>query len=154
MKKYFETAVKHTARLEDGSAKKVTDIYLVEATSFTEAETRTIEFIAPYYDDFAVVREKISTFSEVLTPNVYDNGVYYSAKVVFIILDENTGKEKKSAQRICVYADTPNEAIFIIDQTLKNSMTDYVIEELKATNITDIIAYEEKNLHNSEVGNG
>lgn len=154
MTKYFETAVKHTATLEDGSSKKVTDIYLVDAMSFTEAEARTSEFVASYYEDFAIVREKISTFSEVITPNNYDNGIYYNAKVAYIILDEKTGKKKKFAQRVCIYADTPNEAINIIEKELKMSITDYAIEELKATNITDIIAYEKKDIHNSEASNG
>lgn len=154
MKKYFETAVKHTVTLGDGISKKVTDSYLVDAMSFTEAEARTAEFVSCYYEDYSIIREKISTFSEVLAPNNYDNGIYYNAKVSYIILDEKSGKEKKLSQRLCVYADTPNEAIDIIEASLKNSMTEYVIEELKSTNITDIIAYEKTDIHNSKSSNG
>ena len=41
---WYESKVKYI----NGLQKKVTETYLVDALSFTEAEARTIDFVSPY----------------------------------------------------------------------------------------------------------
>ena len=45
---WFICKVKYGKMLENGLQKKVTEAYLVDALSFTEAEARIIEEIQPY----------------------------------------------------------------------------------------------------------
>ena len=43
MKDWFEIKVKYSKNGEDGKEKKVSDVYLLDAISYTEAEKRTHE---------------------------------------------------------------------------------------------------------------
>ena len=45
---YIETKVRFDKMMENGKVKKVTEPYLVDALSFTEAEARIIEEVTPY----------------------------------------------------------------------------------------------------------
>lgn len=63
---WYETKVKYNSSLQ----KKVTETYLVDALSFTEAMARTIEFVSPYVSEdgeLEVVGLKQTTIKEVLS---------------------------------------------------------------------------------------
>lgn len=63
--KYYEVKVQYQKMQEDGKEKKVTEQYVVEALSFTEAETRIAEEMLPYTDgEFDIVSEKIAPYSQ------------------------------------------------------------------------------------------
>ena len=48
MSLYFECSVRYDKIQRDGKVKKVTEKYLLDALSFTEAEARIIEALTPY----------------------------------------------------------------------------------------------------------
>ena len=48
MSTWFETKVRYTKAQEDGSEKPVTEAYVVDALSFTEAESRITDEMAVY----------------------------------------------------------------------------------------------------------
>ena len=49
--KYYEVKIQYQKMLEDGKGKKVTEQYVVEALSFTEAESRITEEMSAYIAD-------------------------------------------------------------------------------------------------------
>ena len=65
MANWFECRVKYDKMLENGMQKKVTEPYLVDALSFTEAEARIIEEVSPFISGaFSVSAVKRANFSE------------------------------------------------------------------------------------------
>ncbi len=65
----YECGVRFDKVMENGTIKKVTEIYLVDALTFTEAEARITSETAPYISgDFDVVTIKRTNYSEI----VYD----------------------------------------------------------------------------------
>ena len=61
MATWFECKVKYDKMTEDGSQKTVTEPYLVDALSFTEAEARITEEITPFISgEFKVTAVKLS----------------------------------------------------------------------------------------------
>ena len=48
MANWFECKIRYDKTQENGSIKKVTEPYLVDALSFTEAEARIIEEMTPF----------------------------------------------------------------------------------------------------------
>ncbi len=98
MHNWFECKVSYEKILENGMQKKVTEPYLVDALSFTEAEARIIEEIKPYISgEFTISDIKRAKYNELF---FNDNGDrFYKAKVMFISLDEKSGTEKKTAAR-------------------------------------------------------
>ena len=62
MANWFECRVKYDKMLENGMQKKVTEPYLVDALSFTEAEARIIEEVSPFISgEFSVSAVKRAT---------------------------------------------------------------------------------------------
>ena len=48
MANWFETKVRYDKMMENGMQKKVTEPYLVDALTFTEAEARITEEVTPF----------------------------------------------------------------------------------------------------------
>lgn len=57
MNRWFEITVKaEIDNIENGKKKKVTEKYLVDALSYTEAESRSLEIFKDLYNSFEVVK--------------------------------------------------------------------------------------------------
>lgn len=94
---WFECKVKYEKTMENGLVKKVNEPYLVDALNFTEAERRIIEEITPFMTgEFEVSDIKRAHYAELFeTPGDDSADKYFRAKLVFITLDEKSGKEKR-----------------------------------------------------------
>ena len=57
MHNWFECKVSYEKIMEDGKQKKVTEPYLVDALSFTEAEARIIEELTPFISGEFVIKD-------------------------------------------------------------------------------------------------
>ena len=67
---------------------------------------------------------------------------YYKAKLQFITIDENTGKEKRSNVTYLVEATSLHNALDNIDAVMKGTMLDYVQASVSETAIIDVYEYE------------
>ncbi|MDE6040004.1 MAG: DUF4494 domain-containing protein, partial [Muribaculaceae bacterium] len=101
MANWFECKIRYDKAMENGAVKKVTEPYLVDALSFTEAEARITEEMTPYISgDFSVSAVKRTKIAEIF---FFDSGDrWYMVKVGFITIDEKTAVEKRSASLILV----------------------------------------------------
>ena len=143
--KFFEVKVQYQKMQDDGKEKKVTEQYVVEATSFTEAEARIIEEMSPYISEaLDVVAEKIPPFNEILLSDNSNDDKWFLSKVSFITIDEKTAKEKKTIQRLLVQAETSEKAMDYTKEMLSNYMSDYSIDAVKDTPTLDVFLYEVK----------
>ena len=92
---WFETKIKYEKTMEDGLTKKVTEQYVVDALSFTEAERRIIEEMTNYISGaFDVADIKKATYKEIFFSDAEMADRWYKAKLQFITIDEKTEKEK------------------------------------------------------------
>ena len=141
--KFYEVKVQYQKILENGKEKNVTEQYVVEALSFTEAEARIIEEITPYISgEFGVVSEKIAPFNEILLSDRTDDDKWFISKVGFITLDEKTAKEKKQTFRYLVQAATSENALDYTKEMLSHGMSDYRIDAVKDTPTLDVFIHE------------
>lgn len=142
MKNYFECGVSYDKTMENGTQKKVTEPYLVDAMSFTEAEARIIEELKPFISgEFTIKTIKRSNLSELFFNENGDR--YFKGKVCFITLDEKAGKEKKTATYMLAQASDIDEARKVIKKGMEGTLSDYVIESLTETKIEDVFPYSE-----------
>ena len=80
---WFECKVKYDRMQENGMVKKVNEPYLVDALSFTEAESRIIEEVKPFISgDFSISAVKKTKISEIFFDETADK--YYMVKVNFM----------------------------------------------------------------------
>lgn len=140
--KYFEVKIQYQKILENGKEKKVTEQYVVEALSFTEAEARITEEMTPYISgEFDVVSEKIAPFNEIFLSDKSDDDKWFISKVAFITLDEKTAKEKKQTFRYLVQAETSEHALDYTKEMLSHGMSDYSIDSVQDTPTLDVFLY-------------
>ena len=141
MSAWFECKVKYHKTDNSGKERKVTEPYLVEAVSFTDAEKRIHEKIIQYVSgEFEVTNISIARFSEI-HPN--ENGDrWFKCKVSFITLDEERGLEKKTNTFILVEANTLLEAYEHLEEGLRGIVSDYSIPSIAESPILDIFPYE------------
>ena len=137
--KFFEVKIQYQKMQEDGKEKKVTEQYVVEAMSFTEAETRIAEEMLPYTDgDLYVVSEKIAPYNEIFISDNSTDDKWFVSKVGFITLDEKTAKEKKQTFRYLVQARTSELAMDYTKEMFSHGMSDYRIDAVKDTPTLDV----------------
>ena len=142
--KFYEVKIQYQKTLEDGKEKKVTEQYVVEALSFTEAESRITEEMTPYIDgDFDVVSEKIAPFNEIFLSDKSDDDKWFISKVGFITLDEKTAKEKKQTFRYLVQAETSEKAMDYTKEMFSHGMSDYSIDAVQDTATLEVFFRED-----------
>lgn len=142
MYNWFECKIRYEKLTENGITKKVTEPYLVDALSFTEAESRIIEEITPFISgEFTVADIKRANYSEIFPSDAEADDKWFKCKLYFITLDEKSGVEKKSATNILVQASDLREAVKNLDEGMKGTMADYVIASVAETAIMDIYPF-------------
>lgn len=140
MHNWFECKVSYDKTLENGMQKKVTEPYLVDALSFTEAEARIIEEIKPYISgEFTIADIKRARYSELFFNEEGDR--YFKAKIYFVTLDEKSGTEKKTAVQMLAQASDLKEALAVIEKGMTGTLADYAIASLTETAIMDVFSY-------------
>lgn len=140
MHNWFECKVSYEKMMENGMQKKVTEPYLVDALSFTEAEARIIEEIRPYISgEFTIADIKRARLSELFFNETGDR--FFRIKVYFISLDEKSGAEKKTAASMLAQASTLKEAIAVLEEGMKGTLADYTIASVTETSLMDVFPF-------------
>ncbi len=140
MHNWIECKIKYEKTVENGMVKKVTEPYLVDALSFTEAEARIIKELTPFISgDFTVSAVKYAKYSELFDEAEGDR--WFKCKVQFITLDEKSGAEKRTSTLMLVKANDLREAVKNLDEGMKGTMADYIISSVSETMIMDVYPY-------------
>ena len=144
MHNWFTCKIRYIKTMENGMNKKITEPYLVDALSFTEAESRIIEEITPYMSgEFIVSGVARANYSELFYCDDDVSGIiWYKCKLNFITLDEKTGATKRQPTNILVQATDIRDAIRRLDEGMKGTMVDYEIAAVSETAIVDVYPYE------------
>lgn len=137
MAQWIKTSVRFDKTMENGAIKRVTEPYLVDALSFTEAEARIIEEVTPFISgEFTVSAVKKSKVSEIFWDESGDR--WYQVKSAFITIDEKTGAEKQSNTVFMVQASDFKNAYDNFMQGMKDTMADFDIISITETPIMDV----------------
>lgn len=133
MSQWFETKVKYDkTMLDTGAIKSVTEPYLVDALSFTEAEARITKEMEPFVSgELTVTAVRKVRFEDVLYHEGGDR--WYKVKINMITIDEKTGAEKRSASFTLVQASEFKLALDYFLEAMKSVLFDFEI-----VNITEM----------------
>jgi hypothetical protein len=142
MHTWFECKIRYEKTMDNGMNKKVTEPYLVDALSFTEAEARIIEEMTPFISgEFTVSDIKRASYSELFPSEEEAADRWFKCKLVFITLDEKSGAEKKTPTLVLVQAADLRDAVKKLDEGMKGTMADYQIASVAETAIMDVYPY-------------
>lgn len=136
---YFECGVRYERQTEDGT-KKVNELYIVDALTFTEAESRITKEMEPYVSgDFDVMTIKRTRYSE------YDNSEgkkIYKVKIMIDTMDEKTAEMKRTAVYWLIPADNIGEARKKVVDSFANTSLDYEIATLDESKYLDVFLHD------------
>ena len=141
-KDWFECKVRSDKTLETGLLKKVTESYLVDALSFTEAEERFLQEIEPMMSgEYSVSDIKRAKIAELFESIDTTDDKWYKAKVAYIAYDEKKGVEKRTNQIMLIQAKDLRVAVQNLDKGMQGTMGDWDIISIAETPIMDIFKF-------------
>ena len=142
---WYECKIRYEKIMEDGLPKKINEVYVVDALSFSEAEERIIEEMSSYISgEIEIVDVKIAPYREIFFADDNLADQWFKAKLSFITIDERTNKEKRTSMMYLVNAGNISSAINNIDKVMSGTMIDYVTTSISATKIFDVFEYKKK----------
>lgn len=138
---FFEVKIKYDKTMDDGLVKKVSETYGLQVMSFTEAESRITEEIAPYITgEFEVTHEKRAQWTECR----FNGGDRYYLVKFILIYPGDDGKEKRHPMHVLFQEESIDRAKEHAREYMAGSMTDYEIQSIKETDILDVFMYDRK----------
>lgn len=142
---WFECKIRYEKTLENGAIKKVTEPYLVDAMSFTEAEARIIQEMSPFMNgEWSVADIKRANYSELFPCEEEAADKWFKVKMVTTIIDEKKQVEKKVSTWKLVQASDLRDAVKKLDEAMKGSLADYELSLVAETAIMDVFFYQEE----------
>lgn len=143
MNYWFECKVSYERQADSMGMKKVSESYLVDALSFTEAEKRIIKEVRPFVSvgELEVVNIRRARIAELFLNDEAEDDRYFRAKVNFITVDEKSGSEKKTSATMIVKSDSLPNAVTELKAQLDSQMASYEIAAVTDMQILDVFQY-------------
>ena len=136
MATYYQVVIKYDKMQENGSVKRVSEKYIADALSCTDAEARVTEEMQPFISgDFLATSVKTTPIAEIFN---LDAERYYLAKVGFVQLNKQAGVEKRTISQIVVGATDFDDALQIFKEGMEGTLADYEIVSLSETQIIEV----------------
>lgn len=140
---WFEGKVKYIRVGEDGRERKVTEAYLLDVMSYTEAENRiTKEMQSIVSGEFWISGLKKSNITEVVPSENENDDRWYKAKVVIIDADEVSGREKRAFQYYLVAASDTKRALENLNKSLSTFVVPCEVVSIADTQFVDVFPWD------------
>jgi len=140
MNTWHTVKVKYTKQLQDGTLKRVTEPYLVNSISFTDAEARIHQEVG----EFTRGEFLVSGISKTNITDIFhydDADVWFKGKVKYVTEDADGGKEKAVTNYFLVSAENVKQAYERLGESLKGMQVDFEIPAVSVTPILEIFPY-------------
>lgn len=147
MQNWFECKVTYLKIDQGGFERKITDTFLVDAVSYTDAESRIYKIMAEITrGEFKVPSIKQSNITEIISKN--DGEYWWKAKINLVTIDEASSKEKKANQYILVMGNNLADALTQLEDGLSYMLVPYTIDAIALSPIADVFPYFESESEN------
>jgi hypothetical protein len=141
MRTWFQCKVKYAKENEEGLLKSITETYLVDAVSFTEAEAVLYDRLASQIrGGFQVTGVTKSNIVDVFFYE--DNDLWWKCKITYYVVDGDSGKEKLVNQYMIVTAEHAKEAFDRIIESLSNMLVSFRVTQILESPIIEVFPYE------------
>ena len=163
MKRFWEAVVKYDRMGEKGTPITVKETFITETVSLTDTEVTMTQEITPFSTgNILVISAKISKYSEFVPAIEMVNQIdieakkitgqkkidseastkFFAVKISLIVLDESSGKEKKVKHNMLVEAISTESATELMYLHMKDTMSEWEINDIVETKIVDVILAE------------
>jgi len=140
MNSWYTVKIKYTKQLEDGRLKRVTEPYLIDAVSFTDAEARIYEEIgSSIQGEFLITGISKTDFADIFYYEDCDD--WYKCKLTYVSMDADSGKEKKISANYLVTAANVQQAYERIHESMEEMMVTFEIPSITLSSIVEVLPY-------------
>lgn len=136
MRAIYLAGVRYTRQQENGDLKKVTEMFIVPAISFTDVETKLYEDMENRVTgEFSVVSIKKTNYEYVLTSD--DGGLFYHVVVSY----KNDDEESKKTFKLNFLIETSDieKVNEIVNNVLKQSIAEYKIVKVAESPVMHVL---------------
>lgn len=142
--KYMQTdtsvAVDTTKEAAEAPKQKaVTETYLFDAVSHTDAEARLYKHVADNTPDFEVVAIRRQRLSDVF--QIEDGGEGWYKCKTYYMTEDGKGREKKVVNTMLINAGSVAQAVERLTGELSTMLVPVVITDVNLTPILDVVPY-------------
>lgn len=139
---WFECIVAFDKTQDDGTSKRVTETYTVDALTFTEAESTITKEMEPYISgEFQIKNINPAQYKEVFFSEEEKDDKWFKIRIAVTEFDERTQKPKETKFCYLVQAQTSEKASSYMNDIMKQSMLDYRIISNVETKILDVFQH-------------
>jgi hypothetical protein len=129
----------------NGNEATVTEAYLVDAMSYTEAESRIYgEMEQRVRGEFRIVNIAKANYTDVIVDEEEDLVDWYKVKVTGIEYDQEADKEKKYNNYYLISADSCRQALDRAEVAMKDMEMEFVIPSVGIVQLVDVFPYNEE----------
>lgn len=140
MNSWYTVKVKYVRQLEDGRLKRVTEPYLVDAISFTDAEARIYEEIGAHVKgEFLIMGISKTEVADIFYYE--DSDDWYKCKLKYLTVDADSGKEKKTTCNFLVTAQNAKQAFERIKESLSDMTVTFEVPSVVLSPIVEVLPY-------------
>ena len=139
---WYECKVTHNVTTEDGW-KTVTEPYLVESLSVTEAATRITAELDGDGGDVTIEGVTRKRLQEVFLEAEEWEYPFYLAKVALTTLDEKSGAEREQTYTYLIEAETLKDAMQRLEAEFRGGVSDWELISLSKSPIVEVVIKEE-----------
>lgn len=150
-KEWFKVAIRFQEVVEDDRVKTIIEEYLFQSISYSDAEYKALEMFQSRNQNVEIHKVTKTNLSEVFISDE-DLETWWQSVVQYIIFDEKTKQEKRTAVRFLLNSrniETTYKAI--VDKL--GQVEDYEITEIKKTKVLEVYGYEETDQDKVNQGN-
>lgn len=148
---YFEVTAKYVRKSDD---KAVKESFTVMADSFGEAEKTVTEHLAfsECVSDISITAVRRARYGEIISKDIdyEDSPYFFLCSVAYILIDEDSGKEKKTKKFYLVGASDIDEAKSMMNDFIKGDIDDSEILSISFSPIQEVIAKETEHEEGTE----
>ena len=140
---WYECKVTHDVMIED-CVKTLTEPYLVEALSVTEAATRITAELESDGGDLTIEGVTRKRLQEVFLEAGELEYPFFLAKVALTTLDEKSGTEREQTYSYLIEAETLKDAMLRLEAEFRRGVSDWELLSLSKSPIVEVITEKSK----------
>lgn len=137
MNKWYMVTVSYIKEYDNGTIGRVSEPYLLNATSYADAEKRIYTEVGEYQrGEFFVKDIKQKQYADLF--HYEDAKLWFECKVAYVTEDADSGKERKQSHKFLISAHNVKEAYERLEESVKGILYSFQIPEIKLTKIVEI----------------
>lgn len=145
MKIWYSCKVKYSKTNDEGIMKQTTDVFLVDAMSYTEAESRIYEAAErDITGEFSVTNISKTNIGDLI--QFEDADYWYKCKVSYSTVDGDSEKEVKVNTYFLVNAEDVKEAFERVSENLNTMLVPFEIPSITKTNVVEVYPYDSEEI--------